>query len=226
MGQNKYAISDYWKRKISQNELFWYGLFDNQPITRDSLIIQIGILNSYTNQAVDGWAVYPDLQSFIGFLKYIYLPTAFIGLIKEDIDNPYFIDEDLASLLIEFKEEYPEKKSLIIKMETYLTELDNLLLDSKELSFQKLNEWTTRFSNDWMENKGVVLSLNLFSSPKEAMNFVINVYEEDLDIDMLERDLGFTKEELISIASDEIYESEFMKRKFTDLLTDRLAFSG
>jgi hypothetical protein len=46
--------------------------------------------------------------------------------------------------------------------------------------------------------------------------------EEDLGIELLEDDIGLTKNEFIQLASDDIYQNDFLRRKFTDILTNRL----
>jgi hypothetical protein len=73
MKQSKYDISDYWRTKISQNEKFWSGLFENQAITQESVIITAVILNSYHNQAEDTWAVCPNPQSVLKVYLLTYL---------------------------------------------------------------------------------------------------------------------------------------------------------
>src|SRR4051812_18672735 len=105
MKQSKYSISE-----------FWSGLFENQPISRDSVIISPVILNSYTNQAKSAWAVYPNVQSVLGFIKFLYLPSAFIGLIKENLDYQRYFAEDLGRNLHDYKEKYPNKVNLVTKM--------------------------------------------------------------------------------------------------------------
>jgi hypothetical protein len=59
-------------------------------------------------------------------LKYIYLPTAFIGLIKEDLDSRYYFQEGLQVLLNEYRGQYPDKLNLINKMESFYFELNDL----------------------------------------------------------------------------------------------------
>ena len=53
------------------------------------------------------------------------------------------------------------------------------------------------FYEDWEEIAGVSLSFNIFSSPQETINYIIETYKKDLDIVMLEDDLGITKNELL-----------------------------
>ena len=222
MKQSKYNISEYWRTKISQNEKFWSGLLENQAITQDSVIITPVILNSNSDQAESAWAVYPNPQSVLGFFKYIYLPTACIGLIKKDIDYQYYFQENLQEVLNEYRGQYPNKLNLINKMESFYFELNDLWNDDNHTCLEKLKNWTIGFNEDWEETRGVSFSFQVFASPKEAAHFIVATYEEDLGIESLEDDIGLSKSEFLELASDDIYQKDFMKRKFTDILTNRL----
>lgn len=222
MIKSKYVYPDYWKIKINKNGRFWEGLFEGQPIHKNSVIINPVILNSYSNQHENAWAVYPNVESVIGFLKFIYLPTAFIGLLKDkQLEYQYYFQENLYELLDDYKEKTPSKIDLISKMEKHFLEIDKL---SKEtvLCLEDLHEWTVKFNRNWEEKMGISLSVNVLGSPKETVNFIIATYEEDLGIESLEDELRLSKSELLELASDEIYQNEFMKRKFTEIITNRL----
>lgn len=224
--KNKYNIPDYWRQKIHQNESFWDGLFESQPITPRSVIINPVILNPFTNQAEDAWAVYPNPQSVIGYLKYFYLPTAFIGMIEEEMDNRYYFSENLLEMLAELKEEHMDKVDLIEEMESCYLRLDALWDDDDNWCMEALTAWAAALNEQWQaEDHGMVLSIHLFRSPEETMKYIMKSYEAHIGIEQLEHDLGFSQEELIQIASDDIFQNDFMKRKFTDLLTNRLAIT-
>lgn len=223
MKKSKYAISEYWRAKINNKENFWEGLFANQPIEKNSIIINPVILNSYSNQIEDAWAVYPNLESVIGFIQYIYLPTAFVGLIKEqNMEAQYYFQENLDGLLNQYKEDYPEKVQLLNKMEGLYFELMNCWIENKEDRLNKLKQWSNSFNENWEGKSGVTLSFNLFSSPREVATYIIKGYEEDLTIESLEEDIGMAKSQFLELTSDEIFQNDFMKRKFTDILTNRL----
>lgn len=106
-------------------------------------------------------------------------------------------------------------------MEEYFFEINNISR-SNGLCIEDLQKWTLSFNENWEDKRGISLSVNVFSSPKETVNFIIASYEEDLGIESLEEELGLTKNELLELASDEIYQNQFMKRKFTEIITNRL----
>ncbi len=217
-------MADYWMTKINDHQPIWCGLFEKEPINEKSIIISSVILNPYSNQHEEAWAVYPNPQSILGFLQYIFLPTAYIGLIKrQDTDQDvYYFEENLSTLLAGFKEEHPEKTSLINKMEKLTIELDRLWYEDDVYCFQKLKHWSSEFNQDWKEDSFIILNFNIFASPLDAVKAIIKVYEDDLDIKDLEDEIGLTKNDFIKLAKDDIFHSAFMRRKFTDILTNRL----
>jgi len=107
-------------------------------------------------------------------------------------------------------------------MESFYFELNDLWNDDNHTCLEKLKNWTIDFNEDWAQTRGVSFSFQVFSSPKEAAHFIIETYEEDLGIESLEDDIGLSKSEFIQLVSDDIYQNDFMKRKFTDILTNRL----
>jgi hypothetical protein len=107
-------------------------------------------------------------------------------------------------------------------MESFYFELNDLWDDDNHTCLEKLKNWTIGFNEDWEETRGVSWSFQVFASPKEVAHFIIETYEEDLGIESLEDDIGLSKSEFIQLASDDIYQNDFMKRKFTDILTNRL----
>lgn len=221
MKQSKYALPEFWKTKTKLEPL-WHGLFENKPIERNSFIISPVILNPYSNQGESSWAVYPNIHSVIGFLQFIYLPTAFTGLFEESLDSNYYFADEYLGILEEYKTIYPEKIELINKAEKLYKDLLSLWNEDTDVCGEKLMKWTEAFHEDWIASEYISFSFNIFTSPKEVAHYLIDVYENDLDIGILEDDIGFTKEEFLRFSSDEIYDNEFMKRKFTDILLDRL----
>lgn len=67
-------------------------------------------IKPYSNQGESSWAVYPNIHSIIGFLQFIYLPTAFTGLFEESLDSNYYFADEYLGILEEYKTIYPEKK--------------------------------------------------------------------------------------------------------------------
>lgn len=225
MVKSKYLIIDYWQSKISEGTEMWSGLFDNIPITKDSIIINPVILNSYSNQCEDGWAIYPNVYSVIGFLKFLYLPTAFIRFIKDDQEYQYYFQDNLDEVLAEYKTEKDIEIKLIEELEQCYVQLLNLCTEDEEVTKKELLIWAGRFNQaSWTTKKYTSYSINIFTSPYNAAQFIVNIYEQDemLGINALEEEIALSKFEFLQLSGEEIFSNEFLKRKFADILTNRL----
>jgi hypothetical protein len=104
-------------------------------------------------------------------MKFINLPTAFVGLIKVGIEYQYYFQEDLGEVLIELRNEYSDKINLISKMEKFHYDLNNLWDDDNQSCLVKLKKWTIEFNENWEEPRGVSFSFNIFGTPNETVNF-------------------------------------------------------
>lgn len=218
----KYSIYDYWKNKAFKQENLWAGLFENKPIQRESILINPIILRAEDKYYENGWAAFPNIYAVIGFLQYIYLPTAFSSILLEDYTEGYYMSEDLGWDLEALKSENPYKKKQINKMIQFYEELIKQWHTEEQTCIQNIRNWANRLNEGFMEEEYTIISFHLFTSPQETIQYIIRSYELDLNIKDLERDLGFTKEQLIELSGDAIYDNEFMKWKFMKILDGRL----
>ena len=150
------------------------------------------------------------------------MPSAFNGLVERSSDYQYYFEELFGAVLDSYKKDYPDKISLINKMESFYYDLDDYWKLDNKACFEAIKQWTSRYNTNWDDTNGTALSFHLFRSPQETANFIIDEYADSLGIDSLEEDIGISKAEFLAIATDDIYENEFMKRRFTDILTNRL----
>lgn len=222
MKKSKYKLRDYWQRKIQTGEEFLSGLFEGIPINPESIIIAPTMLHSYRNIEKSAFAVYPNSKSVLGFLKYLYLPTVMESIFDCDPKKEYFITGDLTDFFERQRSSYPKKIKLIEKMESLYYSLDNYWEDSDESCARNLKQWTKDFNENWLDVLGISFRFNIFTTPAALVTEVIKVYETNLDSETLESDLGISRDEFILFGGEHIYTNEFMKRKFTDILTNRL----
>ncbi|MCD8509747.1 MAG: hypothetical protein LRY73_07640 [Bacillus sp. (in: Bacteria)] len=204
----------------------WTGLFENKPITKQSIIINPVILNPYSNQHESGWAIYPNIYSVIGFLTYVYLPTAFIGVVNSDgSSDRYYTEDDLDDLLESYKTEKNIDVNLVDRLIGKYEEVIQLNKGNDEDAVNSLKNWVDEFNKgEWFKKDYTGYTFNIFKTPLEAAQYIIKIYEEEenLGLDTLEDQIGISRKEFIRLSGDEIYSNEFMRRKFADILTNRL----
>lgn len=206
----------------------WAGCFDNQIINEDTVFLNVIIVNPYSNQNENSWVAYPDVYAALGFIKYIYLPTAIYGFFeKEAADAGRIIEENMESYLqYQLETNQSVSQELITELQVLYRQVDKLFSCNKKECFDGLKRIGKRLNNITPNEVYAYFYFYLFSTPKEVGEFLVDSYtsEEMLGIETLEEDLGVSKEEWIDITSH-VYENEFMKRRFTDILTNRLIHS-
>ncbi|MFA9559707.1 hypothetical protein ACERII_20565 [Evansella sp. AB-rgal1] len=222
MRQSKYSFPSYWKGKTSKNVDIWSGSYDNIPLNKGSVILQISIINSYSNLYEDSWVVYPNIQSVLGFLQFFYLPTAFLGILDDEADDSYYFEEDLGEVLDYFKEKLPEDEERITQMEDVYYELIQFWEKDEHAISHDIKEWGEKFNEQWNKEKGISFFINIFRSPKEVAEYIIHSYEEDLGLESLQADIGLSKESFLQLTDDYIYNNQFAQRQFMRIVTQKL----
>lgn len=218
----KYSTPYFWLKKIQDNTDMWHGLFDNIPLNRNSIIIAPTIVNSYTNLDENGWSIYPNIYSVLGFLSYMYLPTVRKSLITRSVDNDYDYTFVLKELLEKDIEMYPEKVQQVKQLQNFFVEAQRQWYKKPEQSIEGLKRWSVHFNKDWEEEEFMSHSVTIFTSPIEATQYLINTNENILDVNMLENELEMTFNNFLNLQSDEIYENEWLNRRVTNILTNKL----
>lgn len=212
-----------------KGELFTHGLFDKRLIQQGSILIHSVMLDKAGDGQKAGWVVYPDVYSVIGFLQYIYLPTVLTSILQGEIPEELSMEEEIDIIYDEYHTD-----DLDLKKEDVFLLLDDLydqlliLWDTDESSIlDELLKWNDRFQEliGTIETE-ITVSLKLFRSPEEAINHVVSAYEKNVGITQLEKEMGFTKDELFEFAKVHVYNNKFMQRKFISLLDGRITVLG
>lgn len=217
---NMYETLGFWKHYIKNNKNVWQGLFKNIPLSKDSLFIQTNIYNG--NQMHNSWACYPNVESLMGFIKYVFFPSVIVTwLTREehdeviyDVDNPY----DLLDML---KDDIKEKYKRDIKeIKAQLDIIDGMKGLSRGDFIKEVTKLSNSFNSKWFTNRTYMV-FNVYSSPKELTDDIIRLYKSEGLIDILEEESGLTVYQWREMVGS-IYSSKFMKRKFVDILNNKL----
>jgi len=135
-------------------------------------------------------------------------------LIQGDIDEMLDIMTD---------SEKCSQKYLIPEMREFSSQIRQLWNCDGVKCFDELKNFLVKYNERW--NKGLELFsyIDVFKSPLELGEFIVDSYEnsEQTDISMIEDQLGVTRDEWLNICST-VNENDFMKRKFTEILNNRI----
>lgn len=216
----KYDHYYYWKNLMEQKG--HDNPFARDKITENSVFLNGVIVNCFKG-SYNRWLHFPDIRALIGFLSYVFIPTAFFMFLSEE-DEDVMINSDLDELLNIMQEsDKCQEKELIPLMKEFSIRLKELWNYEYNECFNALKNFSASYNKQWNQTLEEFSYFEVFNSPRELGKYVVELYEksEDVDISRLEEQLGVAKEEWLSIC-DKVYENDFMNRKFTELLNNRI----
>lgn len=81
----EYSQYWYWENMVINEKPLWDNSFKNLNLTRDSVFIYSMIMCKERGILKNSWAYYPNVESILGFIEHVFMPTAFFT---------WFADED------------------------------------------------------------------------------------------------------------------------------------
>lgn len=217
-----YDSINYWKERLDHPASLWSGVFEDKAIQADAIVVAPTMLHSYLNVEIMGHVVYPTPKSVLGFLQYVYLPTAFQSVFSCDMSKRYFVARKLTRFFTYKRKEHPRIKEKIDQMEKFYDEIDELWDKSDETIVKELIKWTEAFNENWLDIVGLSFSLRVFSSPKNFLEETISLYEEKGDIALLEDGVGLSKQALLALGERELYVNQEKQQTFKHIMEQRL----
>jgi uncharacterized membrane protein len=222
MKNQKYREFYYWENLIQKNENLTEGYFRGIPLSKESVFVNTVIVNCDTSVLYDWWICFPDNFSALGFIQNIFLTSAFNSYLSPEEDYVAIINGTTEELL-EAAESGTNctRKELIPQMRSFMEAADAIWDEEREDIFLKLKEYSMKFNNRWGEISEVFAYFNIFQSPLEVGQYVIEGYEVENMVDYFTEETGLTKEEWEDVYLN-IYDNEFMKKKFMDILNNKI----
>lgn len=81
---HQYNDSAFWGRKLEHKNI-WQGVFEPCEETRFPIFVNSTIADRDRGIASCDWASYPNAHALLGFLQYVYLPTAFYSFVHPQL---------------------------------------------------------------------------------------------------------------------------------------------
>ena len=217
--KSKYDSDYYWENIVKKDKSD--NPFANEPITEESVFFHGVIINCH-GDSYERWLHLPNIEALLGFLNYVFVTMAFCAFLSKE--KGLLIQGDLDEMLdIMNDSEKCSQKDLISEMREFGSQIRELWNCDGEKCFDELKKFLVGYNERW--NKGLELFsyFDVFKSPFELGKYMVDSYEnsEETDISMLEDQLGVTKAEWLDICNT-VYENDFMKRKFTEILNNRI----
>ena len=216
--KSKYDNYYFWENIVKQDR--HDNPFANDIISKESVFLHGIIINCYGG-SYERWLHFPSIEALIGFLNYIFIPTAFLTLLTGEEGVLIANVSDLLDLMN--KSDKCEKKELIPDMREFGIKLREFWNYDATTCIDKLKSFSANYNARWSEAYDIFSYFDIYESPNELGNYIVGAYENSgqVDISVLEQQLGVSKQEWLSICS-QVYENKFMQRKFTEVLNNRI----
>jgi hypothetical protein len=217
---SKYKQYHYWESLICKEESLWENPFGHLSLTRESIFLFTFVMDQEKNIIKQNWSYCPDIKSLLGFLEYVFLPTAFFTWLDRNCDGFYIPMAPAAVVLDVIKDTERiniENEVNVMKRQASIVS-DYWNLEHIECK-REIKKFAQAFNHTWTENNGRVLYFDIFADPAEIAEYIFN----DEFIEVMEEEFGMSREQWQEISSD-IYDNPFMKQKFIHILNNKLPF--
>ncbi|MFZ3129788.1 MAG: hypothetical protein WA125_01490 [Desulfosporosinus sp.] len=217
--KSKYDNYYYWENIVKKYK--GVNPFANDSITEESVFFHGVIINCHGG-SYERWLHFPNNEALLGFLNYIFMSMAFVSFLSNETE--LLMQGDLDEMLdIMTDSEKCSQKDLIPEMREFSSQIRELWNCDGENCFDELKKFMVNYNERWNKDLEIFSYIEVFKSPFELGKYMVDTYEKskEADISMLEDQLGVSKGEWLKICST-VYENDFMKRKFTEILNNRI----
>ncbi|AOT72024.1 hypothetical protein [Geosporobacter ferrireducens] len=224
--QGQYKNNFYfWERKIRNADDVLFGNLDKKRLTRKSVIIYLGILDTPKGLLRSGWSSHGDVNTALGFLQHVFLPTVFYTWIDRESDgfyiplSPFHILKDEVLKSME-KEEIKNIESDAIKMEIAYQDLNSMWKYNETEKMLKLKAFCNGFNSAWDQEPEKKLFVKVFEKSEEIVAFILENTVDELE-EVIEEEIEMSIEQLRFICKN-AYDESFINKNIIELLNTRI----
>lgn len=222
MSNCKYRHFYYWENLIRKNEIITEGFFRDIPMNENSIFINTVIVNCETSIFYDWWICYPDINSALGFIQNVFLASAFDVHLMPEQDKVILLTGTVEELL-EIAEDSPmgSNKDTIPELREFKVEIDSIWEEDEEKRFDLLKAYSIRFNDRWGNGDNLFFYFHIFKSAEDVGKHIIDGYETEDMLDYFVDETGLTREQWEELYMN-VYNNEFIKKRFMDILNNKI----
>lgn len=210
---------------MSENLIaYWRNWLESDitiPITSDGYIFKFSLFNQCGNDGARDWVCCTSKKKLYSFIKYFILPSVqlsrTIGILEKET---IFAVEDYDNTLMYL--ENSKADNYLEHIETYKRWFDEIdKLEKEDASFKQIRDYVEKISLEVDYLKGIYVELELFENINSVGKTLIDDYEKDEVLPILEFEMELSKEQILELFEN-IDSNQFMLGKIVDLLVTRL----
>ena len=221
MKQN-YNSFNFWETAISENKTIRGHMFMETPPKDKSLYIHT-LIFSKKNGIDNIYAYFPDAKVLLGYIQHSFLQEAFYKWIY----GKNSIVTKIPSLPVDKIISDGYKKGRISKetansMNTYYNKLNKMWALPKDRIVSELIKFAREFNKTWFGDNTEFLYINIFKTPKELGEFVINATLVTTSVENFKRKIGVDIDEWKKIC-EKANKDELLGEKFKNIIRRNLS---
>ena len=210
----------YWENMVLSETPLWNNSFKNLSLTKDSIFIYSMIMCKESSILKNSWAYYPSVESLLGFIEHIFMPTAFFTWLDDNEGFQVPVATIGEVLDVMSKEEGVDSRD-ITSMWEYAEEIQKLWRIDPDSSINNLKDFSKSFNDRWKLNDDKLLYFKIFESSSEIAEFIFTGENNDFFEEIIEEDIGMTKSEWQETCK-QVYDNKFLSRRFIDILNNKV----
>ncbi|GAA0078605.1 hypothetical protein UT300005_29840 [Clostridium sp. CTA-5] len=214
--KNNYKDYLFWENKILNDYPLWEGSFNKNSITTESKIAYTGILDSKKSILKCGWVVYPSLNSLLGFLQHVFLPTSFLTYFDRTCEG-FFIPVSTFDIVTQ---EVIKNNSININDFNSMIQsynfLNSLWESNEDKLLLELNSFCNDFNSRWDNDPEKKLFIKIFNSPSDTYEFITQSIGWDFE-EFVEEELSMSLSDL-KFTCDNVLNEPLLNKRFIDIL--------
>lgn len=203
----------YWRKWCDEEVII--------PITPDGYIFKYGIYNQNSNEGNYDWVCCTSKKKLYAFIKYFILPSIQLSRtigIKENTVCLFVLDyDDTIAYLVNSK--LDDCQEHIETYKRWFNEID--MLEKASAEFSEIRKYITKVCLDVDYRKYIYVELDVFENISSVGKTLIEDYEEDEVLDVLELEMEMDKEQILELFNN-IDSNKFMMEKITTLMINRI----
>ena len=214
-----YTNHSFWENKLTSNCDIWSGNFNDEPITKDSVIIYSGFMNQEKDIFEHGWVVYPNIYTALGFIQKVFIPTATVTWYKSDTTDFLVPIVDLNIIMDDLLKDNHLSHSVFDNIQNLDSKLTNLWETSTNDFENNLTEVINDFNTLWDEIDNKKIFIKVFFNIDNILPFVQEVIGWD---DLLEEETSMSLDHLNNITEEVVLSNPLFNKTLIELLNNNM----
>lgn len=209
----------YWENMVLNEIPIWSSSFRNLKLTRDSVFIYSMIMCKDRGILKNNWAYYPNIESLVGFIEHVFIPTAFFTWLDDGYE--FKVPVATSGEVLDVMSIGYENNDEINSMWKNIEDIQKVWKKDSSCCISELRKFSNSFNERWKINDEKLLYFRIFENSREIADFIFVGENNDVFEEVIEEDIEMTKEQWQETCEN-VYDNKFLSKRFIDILNNKV----